>query len=808
MKKQFILSLVAALALTSGAALAAGYNHVTQDGIPVKWDTSRGSIPVYTDGGGTFTYNEDGVTPFLTVERANEITQFAFDQWSNVPTSTLQAGVAGTIESMTGIADVTGQNADQIYFQENGYGIWVLYDTDASILEQFFGVSRYSTLGIAFPEIALEDGTIIEATAVLNGWNVDINDVNGERVAGVFTHEFGHTLNLAHSQVNGHMAYYSSNGSLYPGVPGCVDPVTSWDSTSISAPHADPWQIETMYPIIAHTTEAGRAMSYVSTRDDMVSLSNLYPTADYLAGTGTITGTLYLKDGVTDFSGINVVARNVNDPMGDAVSALTGHESLGEVRHDGRFTLRGLTPGADYVIYTEQILTGGFPVPKEHLYSVPEYWNAKEGTDPVADNPCDATPIRAEAGVIQTADLYFNGYTKGVDFTPLGSFYFMDLAKDGKSALGYVGQTPFIWDEKKGFTVIPGAKANQGAMSKDGQTIAITADVDGNGIVEPTIWTPKKGLRSLGHLGATECAGDSDIGQYTGSSLDISDDGKVVVGLAYDDKNGDGNCQSQGVDPVEILGFVWTEKTGMQELPSDGLGRPIGFIRAHGISGNGKVILGTNRNREALAWVDGKLVDLYSEVGAISTNAANYAGTRVALETRQGAVLWNPTKSGDEAFQNIGGLKWCEDVDYVFFGTNYCELLDPEYIQSALGPITLRVTEMTDDGKVMVGIGGDFFSGYVGGIWMEPLGWMTMNDFLSRQGVVEADLVSFNGPYTISASGTEISGGIVGAQYTWKIDLDQVYVCEHGVSNQTGFSNGLFEKVAEGAEFGRCEHIE
>jgi len=58
--------------------------------------------------------------------------------------------------------------------------------------------------------------------------------------------------------------------------------------------------------------------------DDVSGISNLYPTALYLAQTGTISGVLRLKDGVTQYSGINVIARNVADPVGDAVSDMTG----------------------------------------------------------------------------------------------------------------------------------------------------------------------------------------------------------------------------------------------------------------------------------------------------------------------------------------------------------------------------------------------------------------------------------------------------------------------------------------------------
>ena len=150
------LSLLLGLSLAAaGAAHASGPLYLSTDSgqlRPLVWDTSQGPIPVYVDGGGAFTYDFDGVTPFLTIERANEITAFAFNQWSSVPTSTFRAEIAGTIESKTGIADVTAANAGEVYNVENGYGFWVLYDTDGSILEEYFGVPRDAVLGIAFPE--------------------------------------------------------------------------------------------------------------------------------------------------------------------------------------------------------------------------------------------------------------------------------------------------------------------------------------------------------------------------------------------------------------------------------------------------------------------------------------------------------------------------------------------------------------------------------------------------------------------------------------------------------------------------------
>src|SRR5690606_30479814 len=119
---------------------------------PLVWDMSDGPIPVYTDGGEAFTYDFDGVTPFVSIERADAITANAFLQWSQVPTSTFEATIQGTIEEQTGVADVTSDNVADYVGTENGHGFWVIYDSDGSIMEDFFGVSKSSVLGISSPE--------------------------------------------------------------------------------------------------------------------------------------------------------------------------------------------------------------------------------------------------------------------------------------------------------------------------------------------------------------------------------------------------------------------------------------------------------------------------------------------------------------------------------------------------------------------------------------------------------------------------------------------------------------------------------
>lgn len=820
-----ILKLSLGLLLTSGAAQAAGplYTYVEGGTVqPFRWDTSKGPIPVWTDGGGAFTYDVDGVTPFITIERANEITAFGFKQWSDVPTSTFEAVVAGTIESQTGIADVTGANAAEIYEVENGYGFWVNYDTDGSILEQYFGVSRNSVLGIAFPEWADENGYITEATALLNGWYVDVKDTNGDMVAGVFTHEFGHAINLSHSQVNGHIAYYSQTfAPIYQGIQGCgLTPYYRWDSSASTPNRADPAWIETMYPFINTRTvrqgdgkNAGMEQSTVDTLDDVAAISNLYPTADYLATRGSISGVLRLKDGKTEYSGINIIARNVADPMVDAVSAMSGDQTQGKVGPDGRFTINNLTPGASYYLYMEEIRAGGFPTAPMRLVSEPEYWNAAESSDPVADQACDLTPIVADAGATKTADLYFNGYMKGVDFTPIVAAYLTDLSKDGRKSAGISGATAFIWDQNKDFLVLPPEfKGTNGSMTRNGQQMLVNFDPDGNGISEATLWS-QNGVVPLGSLNGDTCGGSSSIGVASTSSWAVDDSGNTAVGIAYVDVDGNGSCQSSFKG--EILPFIWTPKYGIRELDtSDRDWKKTQYVRAHAISGNGRVVLGQAGPSIPVAWVnEGPLIDLRALFGAnTGTYASSYDGRRVPIQTVNGSkagdvVLWDAMASDPTTAESIGGLRWCKDVPYLsFFGQDLCAVYGEEYIQQQVGSPPILLTDANDDASVIIGRSGSFRTGFTGALWIENVGWMTWTDFFRKQGVPEAYAVPFDNPISISASGREVVGGIAGAAFSWLANIDQVYVCEKGQSIQTGFPNGLRAKIAKGAQFGRCEH--
>jgi len=784
---------------------------------PLVWDTTKGPIPVWTDGGGAFTYDFDGVTPFITIERANEITRFAFDEWNDVPTSTFKAEIKGTIASQTGIADVTGQNAGEFYEQENGRGIWVLYDTDGAILEEYFGISKYAVLGIAFPEWADENGYITEATALMNGWPVSAEDIGGVNYAGVFTHEFGHAINLSHSQVNGPMVYSSYAGGFerYPGVPKCVAPVHYWnhwepgDGTVIN--RADPAIIETMYPFIDVYSVVGREQSTITQADDIAAISNLYPTPAYLSQRGSITGVLRLKDGQTEYSGINVIARNVSDPLLDAVSAMTGDQTQGQIGPDGRFTIRNLTPGASYQVYIEEIFAGGYPTTPTRLISQAEYWDASESSNPAQDDPCNVTPIRAQAGATKSADITFNGYLDGVQFTPIVSAYLTDLSKNGRKSAGVLNETAFMWHVRKGIEVLPPElKANNGSMTRHGEWMTVQWDPDGDGIDQAALRGQNGRVISLGDLNGDTCGGSSAWGRSSSYGWAVDDVGRKAVGTAYIDRDGDGQCESGF---REIVPFIWDAKRGMRELDTSKLPEDLPWIRAHAISGNGDVVLGTANFTNTYAWVkEGKAIDLTAKYGAESAYASSFDGHRVALTLRdpetyrgKGVALWNYSKG----ITPIGSLRWCEDVPYVsWFAGDQCDILTPEEIEEFEGKPAVDIYDMSDDGSILIGRAGSFFTGVVGALWIERVGWMTWDEFFRKQGVVEASNTPFSNPISISGTGREVVGGMVGVAFSWLVDIDQVYVCVRGRSMKTQFPDGLRAWTALGAKFGRCEHLD
>lgn len=364
-----------------------------------------GPVNVYTDLG------PNGV---MTNAESDANTANGYAEWTNVPTASLVAAVAGDF-STVGLPDIDGFNAGLVVGTFNGGGIHVMYDNDGTIVSNFFGAPP-GVLGIASPEWSTT-GTpdLLESWTVINGSAADAGDVGGATFAGVFTHEFGHTINLAHTQTNGAAGFFGDSN----GPDACATPYAQPQTIS---------DFETMYPFLDITPgSTGMYQAVLDHLDDIAAVSDVYPNAGWPATHGTVSGIVYAPDGVTQLTGINVIIRNVADPYKDANSCLSGDYTQGDLGPDGLFTLTGLTPGAQYVLYIDEIVAGGFSTPPG---TIPgdgneEYWNTNEDVDPSIDDPCEWTVIVPTAGVTDNADIIVNGDPNNLD---LGDDDYIEIA--------------------------------------------------------------------------------------------------------------------------------------------------------------------------------------------------------------------------------------------------------------------------------------------------------------------------------------------------------------------------------------------
>ena len=826
MKSKFrILPLTATLAagFLTATAQAGGPLFLGESGNPLAWDVTN-PVRVYTDLGDLC--DDDSSYPYygcINNEQADAAVAFGFGQWTGVESSRFQAEVAGDFADI-GLGDITGENAGDVIGTYNGGGYHVMYDSDSSIIRDFYGASS-SVLGISSPEWS-EDGVITESWAIINVAAVPQGD-DGTQAAGVMTHEFGHGINLSHSQTNGHITFLGSPwywiawAPMSCGAPYDVSVIEDWVEYQDWIFDTAIPNTETMYPYI-RPDATGVDMSTVDRPDDIVAVSNLYPATGWPASHGTISGEILLKDGKTGLTGVNVVARNVADPLGDVVTVMSGDQTQGTLGPDGRYTINGLTPGAQYVVYIENIYAGGFPTPPATLPSFQEYWNGNgESANAATDDPCAWTTIGVAAGASATANISFNGIERAPTFVQIPVPSATDVNNSGNLLAGtYGGQVAWRYDVKTGgFEAI----AAQGGpkLSRNGHTMAVNLQPAvppwEGGMFQPALWNSQTGLIPMDMPSMEEgCDG------VVMSPYDINAQGDTVVGLAYKDGCSRGSWHPDGIN--KFYGGVWTADSGLTYLETpDWVLKDLpnctydfdtgGFVdgcevrgsRANTISGDGSVIAGHVDAQwwMGAAWIDGAFTMIGEDdpkgwVGSV--NAINHDGTaavggyagRNEYDWGEDAYIWSP-KTGT---RNLGHFTFpCEDI-----APWDCPWM-PEVVLPA------EAFGVSDKGDIVVGRAGDYWNGFIGFIWMEGLGMIDFNEFLQGQGVMEAYPGAMISPLAVSGDGKTIVGWGINdvSQLSFAVTLDQVWVCNGSKSQLVGFPGGMLSHLKRGAELGLCQ---
>lgn len=783
---RFAVALLAA-GLT-GTALAGGpvntFDYVNR--IPYAWNLARwpdGRVPVYTDLG------DLGILDNL---QARRLVENAASQWSSVPTTSFRAAIAGDFSDI-GLDDITEANITSVLGTFNGGGIDVIYDDDGTILQNFFGIPPTAVLGITSLEY-VNGGTpeMLEAWMVLSGPGIDLADPLGMAFSGVVAHEFGHAINLAHSQANGAVEQPFIQNAPQPG--GCP---ARWVGT------VAPSQVETMYPFIDPVLGGtGEYMATVDRIDDMAAVSDIYPArltkkviprldpidnelnasgfqplVGYPENRGIIQGEVFDPAG-QPVTGVNVVARNVADPFNDFSSYITGQVSKGQEGPDGSFKLTGLTPGASYVIYVDSLLNGAFRVPVPIvLPGLEEYWNAAEGGDATTDDRCAWTPIEAVAGAPKTVNITFNHYPGAPSFilgVDTGTPY--DITPDGSIVVGRSASTNqvFRWHPDTGDYELLGGEAMTGTVSISDDGARIAASVrDTNGTTKAGIYERGRWFLLAPVAGAVPC-GNTDAGPVYSSAFDISGDGSTVVGLSY----GPAGCYNG-----TTRGFKWTAAAGTVQLPKiDTFDRP---GRANAVNYDGSVIVG---------W----------DEAASGMRRGTQWRNRTASFIRKGT---NPVGEA---------LDVSRDGQYVVGAINFATSSQAwRYTPSSgvqqLGALPFQTggstNSISDDYEVITGYSTSLETGLLSpAIWTSGLGFTDLNDLFQSQGI-NTDSAAIASGTAVSADGRTITGVML-TRYgyvPWALKIPTVLMCHEAQTTTVGFPQDMNAALLQGDTLGPCD---
>jgi hypothetical protein len=378
---RLVIALAALLTLGASSAFAAGPIDACKPGQPFLWPNGGTNIP----------WNPDqGPLGPLTNAQATALVGSAFNQWRSPATSvSFSQGTQLPVD-----VDIT--NFIPFFFPTAPDGLSaIVFDDTGEIFDLLFGMNS-GVLGFAGPEwVNTNTCEVLEGVSFLNGASFG----NLQEALDVMVHEFGHYQGLGHSIVNGQIVIGDTSGPT----PFNTFPIPSLIN-----------RIETMYPFY-YGPLAGMS---TPDKDDISGIATLYPGPTFFGTTGTITGRILASNGRTPKPGFNVIARNIDNPFDDAVSGISGAftpDLSPDSTLAGVYVINGLTPGARYAVFVDEILEGAFSVPPGAAAGPEEFFSGRL-IEHIGkkDEPDEFEPVRVIAGAVARGiDIIFNGFEEG-----------------------------------------------------------------------------------------------------------------------------------------------------------------------------------------------------------------------------------------------------------------------------------------------------------------------------------------------------------------------------------------------------------
>ncbi|HEY7191664.1 MAG TPA: hypothetical protein VH436_34175 [Vicinamibacterales bacterium] len=291
--------------------------------------------------------------------------------------------------------------------------------------------------------------------------------------------------------------------------------------------------------------------------------------------------------------------------------------------------------------------------------------------------------------------------------------FFMALPREvlpydvGANAFSIVGTyyegRALAWMPTSGTSDLGGRSGH--AISLDGKTI-IGRALDSRGFENAAIWQGAESWRVLGSIRPDA----QDCDRLLSAAFGASDDGKVIVGLAWD------GCRI-------ARAFRWEESTGVVDLGSTTTGRS---SRANEVSGDGRIVIGWQENtegfRQGAKWIAGRQEIIVNAAGRVAgeARAANRDGSIIV---GQNCDLYNPDTLSPEL---NAAWKWNAS------GGARCFVMERPRLLRDLPYITIMM-DTSEDGRV---IGGAYSFGLDSEalIWIDDKGYF-LKDYLADHGL-------------------------------------------------------------------------